>query len=459
MLIFWLWGLLLVGAAKADSAGSFSILTMNVAGLPTLLNGNDVPGSKESNAEKIGTLFATYKYDVIHLQEDFNYHAHIYKTDSHAHRTSTSGAAGFGSGLNSLSNFDWIDYDRVKWDTCSNASEGDCFTPKGFTLMRVRIAEGIYVDMYNLHADAGTEKGDEEARRSNFDQLARYIQDNSAGNAVIVFGDTNSRYSRAADNIKSFRDQSGLKDAWVELIRNKTDPSAETDCTNPSLTSDCETVDKVLYRGSSILHLEAVEWRYESRRFLQWNGDVLSDHNPIACDFRWTLADGLRQSDFWGGPHGSWFSDLPRLSSVEKPKVSSIDLRGGSRLDSIGVTLASTDASAHGGNGGAETRLTLDDDEYWTRASLCQGEKNGHTRIFSFSARTSKGRLLAAGTMTSDCKDFVAPDGWHIVGLIGQSGDEVDRLAFIFSRQPGTATRKARRRRRENRRRAPIMPR
>jgi hypothetical protein len=34
-------------------------------------------------------------------------------------------------------------------------SSADCLTPKGFTFMRVKIAEGAVVDMYNLHADAG----------------------------------------------------------------------------------------------------------------------------------------------------------------------------------------------------------------------------------------------------------------------------------------------------------------
>lgn len=34
-------------------------------------------------------------------------------------------------------------------------SSADCLTPKGFTFMRVKFGEGIYIDAYNLHADAG----------------------------------------------------------------------------------------------------------------------------------------------------------------------------------------------------------------------------------------------------------------------------------------------------------------
>lgn len=34
-------------------------------------------------------------------------------------------------------------------------SSADCLTPKGFTAMRVKFAEGVVIDAYNLHADAG----------------------------------------------------------------------------------------------------------------------------------------------------------------------------------------------------------------------------------------------------------------------------------------------------------------
>ena len=86
---------------------------------------------------------------------DFAYHADIYATDDHPYRTATSGTAGVGDGLNTLSNFDWIDFTREKWDTCSDDSGDDCLTPKGFTFMRVIVSEGVYIDFYNLHADAG----------------------------------------------------------------------------------------------------------------------------------------------------------------------------------------------------------------------------------------------------------------------------------------------------------------
>lgn len=58
----------LVGSALAAS-GDFNVLTMNVAGLPEILQGNDVPGDKTVNSNTMGSKFSEYNYDMIHVQE------------------------------------------------------------------------------------------------------------------------------------------------------------------------------------------------------------------------------------------------------------------------------------------------------------------------------------------------------------------------------------------------------
>ncbi|KAI0137519.1 endonuclease/Exonuclease/phosphatase [Xylariales sp. AK1849] len=426
---------LLLGEALAATNGDFNILSMNVAGLPAIFNDNEVPGDKATNAGTIGERFAEYGYDIINVQEDFNYHAYIYATDTHAYRTATSGGVPVGSGLNTLANFDWVDLTRVKWDTCSDASGADCLTPKGFTFMRVQIDDGVFVDSYNLHADAGTEDEDETARDANLAQVADYIDTWSIGNAVLVFGDTNSRYTRTADDIGIFASQNGLTDAWLELIRNGVVPTEETLCDNPSNNTYCETVDKLFYRGSSVVNLEATYFNYESSKFLQSNGSILSDHNPITVNFTWTSGSSLRQSNFSGGPHGTWFSDVPTLEAKTSPKASVLTFRGGARLDSVGLTLTDGTTVTHGGTGGTETSLTLGASEYWTSTELCEGVKNDETRIFYISASTSTGQNLTTGTSTSDCTTFTAPTGWQILGFVGQDGDEIDQLAFVYAPQ------------------------
>ncbi|KAH8684272.1 endonuclease exonuclease phosphatase family protein [Tricladium varicosporioides] len=416
------------------TSGDFNVLAFNVAGLPAILNGNEVPGDKATNAGTIGTLFAKYDYDMIHVQEDFNYHAYIYATDTHPYRTATSGGALIGSGLNTLGNFDWIDFTRVKWATCSDASGADCLTPKGFTFMRAIVSEGIYIDFYNLHTDAGTEAADETARAANIQQVADYIDTWSIGNSVIVYGDTNSRYTRALDKITIFQTQNGLTDAFVQLERGGVNPTVETICDNPQvLNNTCETVDKVFYRGSKQLTLTGTYFNYESSKFLQADGSILSDHNPITVNFTWAASSTLRQSPFLGGPHGTWFNDIASIPA--KPKTSVITFRGASRLDSVALTLTSGATFTHGGTGGTATSLTLASTEYWTSAKLCQGQYNSQTRNFYILATTSTGRTLSSGTATSDCATYTAPSGWQIVGYLGQDGDEMDQLAFIYAPQ------------------------
>lgn len=301
--------------------------------------------------------------------------------------------------------------------------------------MRVKIQDDVFVDAYNLHADAGTEDEDETARASNLEQVAAYIDTWSIGNAVLVYGDTNSRYTRADDNITVFANQNGLTDTWVELIRGGVVPTEETLCDNPSTTNDCEVVDKVFYRASPLLDLQATYWNYESSKFLQSNGSILSDHNPITVNFTWSVGSSLRQSGFWGGPHGDWFSDVPTLEGITSPKTSQLTFRGADRLDSVGLTLSDGTTFTHGGTGGTEATLSLGNSEYWTSAELCEGQKDSRTRNFYIKATTSAGNTLEAGTATSDCSTFTAPDGWQIVGYLGQDGDEMDQLAFVYAPQ------------------------
>lgn len=146
---------LLLQHTAAQTSGTFSFLTYNVAGLPPIFNDNGVPGDKGINSNIIGTKLSEGDYDVVHLQEDFNYHAYIYATNDHPYRTPTTGGVPFGSGLNTIANYPWgSSFKQVKWSKC-NLNSGDCLTPKGFSYMVVQIAPGVEIDFFNLHGDAG----------------------------------------------------------------------------------------------------------------------------------------------------------------------------------------------------------------------------------------------------------------------------------------------------------------
>src|SRR5689334_24043721 len=208
-------------AALAAAGGSFTVLSYNVAGLPEGLS--SAPTPRDTATTAIGQRLGPY--DIVHVEEDFNYHANLYAADTHPYRTPTSGGAGTGSGLNTLSDYpyDTDDFERVGWNSCQLDS-GDCLTPKGFTFMRERLADGVYVDFYNVHTNAGTSAGDLASRADNLAQLTAFISSRSAGNAVVVMGDTNTRYTRSGDTIGEFAAANGLSDAWVQLVRGGSAP-------------------------------------------------------------------------------------------------------------------------------------------------------------------------------------------------------------------------------------------
>ena len=419
--------------AVAATGGTFSVLSYNVAGLPEGIS--SAPTPREPATTAIGQRLGPY--DIVHVEEDFNYHATLYAADQHPYRTPTSGGAGIGSGLNTLSGipYDVDDFERVKWTSCQLDS-GDCLTPKGFTFMRVRLAEGVYTDFYNLHTNAGTNDGDEQSRAANLAQLTAFIKTHSAGNAVVVMGDTNTRYTRAADTIAGFAADNGLTDAWVQLVRGGTAPAPGSPalvCDEQNVTNDCEVVDKILYRGSTLVTLQATGYNNEHAKFLDASGAMLSDHDPVTATFGWSQNPAFRLSDQFGGPHGGYFTDIDAVPAGAR--VRSVALRAGERLDQVGLTLAGGATLTHGGSGGTASALTLGSDEYLTSVTLCQGKANGTTRIFSAAFATSLGRSLAGGSTTADCVTRTAPAGWQIAGFHGRSGDEVDKLGVVYTRR------------------------
>ncbi|MER6379004.1 jacalin-like lectin [Streptomyces sp. NPDC001250] len=413
------------GPAQAADSGTFTVLTYNVAGLPEGLSSSH----PATNTPFISPRLAGY--DIVNVQEDFNYHAALYAGDDHPYRTATSGGAGIGDGLNTLSRYPFEDFERVKWHDCTGTN---CLTPKGFTLARVRLADGVYVDLYNLHPNADDTDDALAARRANITQLSQFIQANSAGNAVIVMGDTNTRYTRTADNIRTLVDDNHLTDAWVQLVKRGTAPAQGADpllCPTSAPTHDCEVVDKVLYRSSALVSLTAHRYNDEWAKFLDSSGGNLSDHFPHTVGFSYTVNPKLHASGFFGGPHGTAFNDADDLPAALSPRT--LTLRGDARLDAVSLTHDDGTVLGHGGTGGTAASLTLAAGEHLTSVTLTEGQKDGRTRIFSADFATDRGRTLGAGKATADTATLTAPPGWQIVGFTGRAGDEIDKLGVLYA--------------------------
>lgn len=417
-----------IGSAAHAASGSFTTFSYNVAGLPQGVS--SAPSERQSATQLISCYIK--QFSVVNVQEDFNYHAALYDScDDHAYRSPTSGGAGVGSGLNSLSRFSYMDWERVSWNACNGV---DCLTPKGFTLARTRLAEGVYVDVYNLHTQAQVADADLAARRKNVLQLLSFIETYSAGNAVIVMGDTNTRYTRSGDNIGEFL-RRGFTDVWVDKVRAGSVPAAGAAAMvcEPAVTSaNCEVVDKVFFRDNGFVGLKALNYAIPTD-MQNAAGEELSDHRGIKVNWSYATASNRSLSDTVGGPHGAAFNDVYSLPA--NPAVSVLALRSGSRVDQVEATLSSGDVFSHGGSSGTASSLVLGSTEYVSSATLCTGEHNGNTRVFYARFTTSAGRTLLGGTVTTSCSTHAAPSGWQIVGFHGRAGNELDKLGVVYAPQ------------------------
>jgi endonuclease/exonuclease/phosphatase family metal-dependent hydrolase len=256
------------GAAEPRGA-EFSVLTYNVAGLPALLSAS----RPESHAPVIGELLNLY--DIALLQEDFTYHRALETRARHPHRSRplTPGRTMLlGDGLNRFSATPFQRFARVAWRACHGrfSNGGDCLTKKGFTVAEHRLAEGVRIDVYNVHMDAGGSAGDRAARARQVDQLLAALETRSADQAVIVAGDTNmdAQDEPLLDHLLA---AAGLEDACRNL-----------GCRTPRM------IDRVLFRGSEQVRLEAVHMDIDPR-FVAEDGQDLSDHKAVGVVLRWSL--------------------------------------------------------------------------------------------------------------------------------------------------------------------------
>lgn len=287
---------LLAWAAPAG-ATSLSVLTYNVAGLPSFVGGA-APNLAKNQA--ISPMFDAALYDVVAIQEAFDstiYASHAnHNTGFPAANTPTQEApmapALVASGLMRLSSFPLAGYQRIQWTTCENADQADCLANKGFSFARHDLGGGAEVDIYNWHAEAGNTVDDVIARNTQISQLLDYIDGNSAGRAVILLGDTNSRYTRTSDDIRDILSL-GFSDAWLDeyfagVAPAQTDSNNTSDCDSNPDSASCELKDKIFFRSGDTITLTLGGYTIPSN-FVDDFGAPLSDHLPVLASFEVTV--------------------------------------------------------------------------------------------------------------------------------------------------------------------------
>jgi hypothetical protein len=264
-----------------DADGSFSLLTYNVAGLPAGL-------SSSRPAELIPLISPQLDdFDLVLVQEDFSYQAELRADVTLPYQSfpKEPERLAIGDGLNRFSRF-WFpaELERHRWEMCfgfdSNAN--DCLAEKGLSFARHRITPQTFVDVYNLHFDAGGSTGDHEARTDEVEQLLALIEERSATHAVIVAGDTNLHTGGEGDE-----DDEALLDRLLTGA-NLTDACVALDCPEPG------RIDRVMYRSGDDITLQTHSWSVEER-FVTEGGEPLSDHEAVSATIGWSRTDANGQ--------------------------------------------------------------------------------------------------------------------------------------------------------------------
>ena len=416
---------------KAEEENTFTVLSLNVAGLPAIISSGD----PAVNTVKISPLLNNF--DIISVQEDFAYHDELVsELSGDYYQTEHSGNVPLGDGMNIFSRFGIYNDKRVKWEDSYGLIENgaDQLTPKGILYTAIEIAPGYFIDVYDIHTDADCDEDSLAARRSNMTQLGEMILEYSQGRAVIVIGDTNSRYTREGDNFETaVLEPCGLTDPWIEFKRNgdvPADGDALSDWGNLN-SGNHEVVDKIWYRSGASVELEALSYDLLDTMFTDENGEQLSDHFPITATFSYTLNEKIQYSDTYGGGSGTAFSFVDQMG-YDFPD--SVTIHAGSRLDAVSMTYGDTTAFA-GGDGGDAISYTFEEGEYITSMTVSKVKKSlfGTYRVSYVKLVTNLGNVIEGGTYKSgNSTTYTAPEGYGIAGFHGYYGDEIDRLGAIY---------------------------
>ncbi|MCR4615675.1 MAG: endonuclease/exonuclease/phosphatase family protein [Clostridiales bacterium] len=285
-------------ADQVTTRGSFKMMNFNVAGLPdyNILFGEK--GRDVSGAQKlIGAKIIDVNPDIAMVQEDFNYHVSLETSlMSYKYVTKHSGGVPVGDGLNAYSKYPIYNVERIEWRTRAGVMDDGCdeLTPKGILHCVAEIAENVYVDLYDIHADAYGGEASIAARRDNFNQLADLINSRIIDRPVIVTGDFNAMIEGSGNDglVENLIVPCGLKDAWVELYNHGdySDFSSFVEQYGNSWESKWgvwDSIERFLYKDGGGIMLNATSYTLE--KYEDETIGELSDHPAAIADFEYVV--------------------------------------------------------------------------------------------------------------------------------------------------------------------------
>ncbi len=282
-----------VFATNDQIEGTVKIMSYNVAGLPFSL---DAP----TNQYKLGSAITQSGYDIVAVQEDFNFHglltANLDK-DAYPYQTVHTGGVPGGDGVNIYSEYKIYNEKRITWENAHGVLDAgaDELTPKGILFAIIDLGNGIFIDFYNIHADAAGTDEDVDVRTLQFKQLAKIIKERNSKNPVIITGDFNAsiHYGRPSDShlyYEIYRD-CGFHDAWFEVKNggqygfSSLKPWIDEygGYSYPYSSGKWNSIEKVLYKSGDNIELKAKSQEYV------YYGDNLSDHPAVLVELEYRV--------------------------------------------------------------------------------------------------------------------------------------------------------------------------
>jgi len=314
-------GIVFAGAESADT-GEFTAFCQNVAGLPDI---SFVFGDERSNVRGnqtvIGNFVEANSYDILAVQEDFGYHDTLVSAlPGYKYKTAHHGGVPYGDGTNIFTRaYPLYNERHIPWDTLYGIADdgADQLSQKGITYACVKIADNVYIDFYDIHADAYGDAGSVAARQDNFRQLAELINGRTVDRPVIVTGDFNAFLFNDSSLLReTLVDGCGLKDAWVEVANggDYEDCSYYIETVGGVWTSKWgvwDSVERFMYKDGGGITLTAEEFSYVS--ITNSDGSAVSDHNGAYVKFSYDASNA--QEDVGSGTSvvsASFFSELVR---------------------------------------------------------------------------------------------------------------------------------------------------
>ena len=285
----------LVDYASPDKF-SVKMVNYNVGGLPW--------ATTAANQKANASFIVENGYDIVAVQEDFNLHSTFAGgLTGYNYSTNHTGGVPGGDGLNTFTKgMPIYNETRGEWYVSYGVIDhgADEMTPKGFVYTVIDIGNGIYVDFYNLHADAYGDEGSKQAREYQFRQICDFIKERSAENnrPIIVTGDFNI-YMHAhevnSNMYEYFIRDCGFKDAWVE-VKNDSDyfNYGKWFATGESPWGKWDSVERFFYKGCDGVGVIATDFNFIE--VLNANGKPASDHAAAECVLEFIKTDAFEEN-------------------------------------------------------------------------------------------------------------------------------------------------------------------